>query len=346
MRRPPSPSGRNCDSRVGYLEADKMVMGASIRKTAVVCALALSCALASAAPASAYDFKRTLTFGDSGPDVRALQVRIAGWHPGDEQKAFNLDGRYGGMTKNAVTRYQKRHGMKETGTANKALFAALNQLQDADGSTEHFDWGEFNQNRNSGCGAQANAYAGTFGGGMVAAQRAKRNARRLMWRLEAVRAKGGSNPVGINSGFRSVPYNDCIGGASRSQHMYGTAADNRMAELTNHRQRKIAMRSQVHGVGCYSSQTHNHFDLRINNAALPSSRFWWWPRTDGRGRHLSEEGVPCWGETRQTLALRSSGAILRAVALATPGAGSIIPSAEEIAAFESAGEPEDLDGAD
>jgi hypothetical protein len=331
---------------VGDLEADKMVMGAPMRKISIVCALALSCALASAAPAAAYDFKRPLSLGDSGPDVRALQVRIAGWHPGDEQKAFYLDGRYGGMTKSAVINYQELHGLKATGTANKTLFAALNRLQDADGSTEHFDWDEFNQNRNSGCGAQANAYAGSFGGGMVSALRAKRNARRLMWRLEAVRAKGGSNPVGINSGFRSVPYNNCIGGASRSQHMYGTAADNRMAELTNHRQRTIAMRSQVHGVGCYSSQTHNHFDLRINNAALPSSRFWWWPRTDGQGRHLSDEGVPCWGETRQTAALRSSAAILRTVALATPGAGSLVPSEQEVAAFESAGEPEDLNGAD
>ena len=126
---------------MGYLEADKMVMGAPMRKTSIVCALALSCALASAAPASAYDFKRTLTVGDSGPDVRALQVRIVGWHPGDEQKAFYLDGQYGRMTKIAVMNYQELNGMKATGTANKSLFTALNQLQDADGSTEHFDWG-------------------------------------------------------------------------------------------------------------------------------------------------------------------------------------------------------------
>ena len=339
------PSAKNCDSRVGYREADKMVMGVT-RKAAVIGALALACSLASVAPASAYNFKRSLAVGDSGQDVRALQVRVAGWYPNEERKAFYLDGQYGRMTKVAITNYQKHHGLKATGVASKSVFEALNRLQDRDGSTEHFDWSEFDQNRNSGCGAQANAYSGTFGGGMVAARKAKRNVKRLMWRLEAVRAKGGSRPVGINSGFRSVPYNNCIGGASRSQHLYGTAADNRMAEITNHRQRKIAMRSQVHGVGCYSSQTHNHFDLRINNGALESSRTWWWPRIDSRGRHLSDEGTPCWGETRHTLALRSSGAILRAVELATPGAGSLRPSAAEIEAFESAGEPEDLNGAD
>ena len=331
---------------MGYREADKMVMEVTRRKVLAICALALSSSLAMAAPASAYNFTRSLSTGDSGPAVRALQVRMAGWYPNEEHKAFYLDGHFGRMTKMAVANYQKHHGLQATGVANESVFVALNRLQDPDGSTTHFDWSEFDQNRNSGCGAQANAYAGTFGGGMVAARKAKRNVKRLMWRLEAVRAKGGSRPVGINSGFRSVPYNNCIGGASRSQHLYGTAADNRMAEITNHRQRNIAMRSQVHGIGCYSSQTHNHFDLRINNAALSSSRSWWWPRTDSQGRHLSDEGSPCWGETRHATALRTSGAVLRAVELATPGAGSLVPSAAEIEAFESAGEPEDLNGAD
>ncbi|MGI8707622.1 MAG: peptidoglycan-binding domain-containing protein, partial [Actinomycetota bacterium] len=95
-----------------------------------ICALALSSSLASAAPASAYNFKRSLSAGDSGPAVRALQVRIAGWYPNEEHKAFYLDGQYDRMTKVAVANYQKHNGLSPTGVANESVFVALNRLQD------------------------------------------------------------------------------------------------------------------------------------------------------------------------------------------------------------------------
>lgn len=46
----------------------------------------------------------------------------------------------------------------------------------------------------------------------------------LMSMLEKLRAYGGFT-VHINSGYRSPSYNRKIGGASKSQHIYGTAAD-------------------------------------------------------------------------------------------------------------------------
>ena len=46
----------------------------------------------------------------------------------------------------------------------------------------------------------------------------------LMSMLEKLRAYGGFT-VHINSGYRSPAYNRKIGGASKSQHIYGTAAD-------------------------------------------------------------------------------------------------------------------------
>ena len=291
--------------------------------------------------ASAYPFSRTLSEGKRGRDVRALQARVAGWYSTDNQTTLRLSGRFGHRTKVAVKNFQAHYGLVADGVAGPATFKRLNRLEDPDGSTAHFNYGEFDQNYNSGCSAQANAYTGTFRGGMVSPRRTRRNVRRLMWRLEAVRAKGGANPIGINSGFRSVRYNDCIGGARSSQHMYGTAADNRMARVDNHRQRKIAMRSQLSGVGCYSSQTHNHFDTRVHNRALSSSRFYWWPDVDRYGRHLDESGRPCWGETiRRTASTRTTA---RAAEI---GAGALIPSVAEVEAFERAGEPEDLGGAD
>ena len=46
----------------------------------------------------------------------------------------------------------------------------------------------------------------------------------LMAKLEKLRAYGGFT-IHINSGYRTPSYNKKIGGASHSQHIYGTAAD-------------------------------------------------------------------------------------------------------------------------
>ncbi len=139
---------------------------------------------------------------------------------------------------------------------------------------------------------------------MVSPGKARNYVRRLMWRLEALRAKAGHKAIGINSGFRSVPYNYCIGGARYSQHMYGTAADNRMADVTNRFERNLAKASQVHGIACYSGRSHNHFDLRLENGDLPGARYWWWPARDRQGRDLDAANKPCWGETATSGELR------------------------------------------
>jgi zinc D-Ala-D-Ala carboxypeptidase len=311
---------------------------------AVTVALAVA---GTAVPAAAYPFSRILRKGKEGADVRALQVRVAGWFSSARRRRLPLDGHFGGRTKAAVKNFQAHYGLTSDGVAGPATFSVLNSLEDNNKSTAHFNWGEFDQNFNSACGSQANAYAGTFRGGMVARRRAKRNVRRLMWRLEAVRAKGGSNPLGINSGFRSVKYNQCIGGAGYSQHMYGTAADNRMAKISNHRERRLAKHSQLSGIGCYSTLTHNHLDIRLNNLDLQAARFWWWPEKDSKGRDLDESGQPCWGEkARTSAAVTTTSEVLKALEAHVPGAGSRVPSKAEVQAFQDAGEVADLNGDD
>jgi zinc D-Ala-D-Ala carboxypeptidase len=289
-----------------------------------------------AAPASAYEFDRTLRRGDKGKAVRALQVRVAGWFP-DRGQIFRIDGGFGRQTLRAVKAFKEGYGLKVNGVAGNGVFEILHRLQDEDGSTKHFDFSEFDQNSNSNCGAKANAYAGTFSGGMVSPRRTRMYVRRLMWRLEAVRKKAGSKPIGINSGFRSVAYNDCIGGARASQHMYGTAVDERQAEVSNQRQRWIAKQSQFHGIGCYSSQTHNHLDLRIENRDLSTQRSWWWPDKDRRGRELDAAGIPCWGEISTSTKVAS----LRSAVSSSP-----TPTAAEVARFQSAGEGMLAEGVD
>lgn len=295
------------------------VMGAA-RGACVAVVMAGVMVGAMAGPAGATTFTETLKPGDSGPKVKALQIRVAGWFPRSGQTEMGVDGTYGPGTEEAVKAFQAFYGLQSDGIAGPTTFAIIDGLEDDDGSTAHFEWSEFWQNNNSSCSAKANAYASTFKGGMVSPARAKKNVKRIMWRLEALRAKAGDKTIAINSGFRSSAYNDCIGGAGASQHMYGTAADNRMAEVNNRYERDLARRSQIYGIGCYSSLSHNHFDIRIENADAPSSRFWWWPDQDGKGRDLADDGKPCFGETATKKA---------------PGSGMLLPTLFSLQEFES-----------
>lgn len=291
--------------------------------------IATGLAIAQAAgPAAAYEFSRTLSKGDVSEEVGKLEERIAGWYPKRDQTLFMIDHKFDGQTRAAVVKFQRHYDLTVDGVAGPEVFAVLDRLEQADGSTKHFDFEEFWQKKTRGCDRRANKYAGTFDGGALPERSVKRNVRLLMWRLEAVRAKGGGEPIGINSGFRSVAYNACLGGARSSQHMYGTAADLRIANVSNHNQREIARRSQVHGIACYSSLQHNHFDLRIQNKALPEVSFWWWPKQDRFERDLADDSRPCWGETRHVAK-----------------AALFVDSTAEIEAWEEAGEVP-LNGAD
>ena len=285
--------------------------------------------LVGAGPAHAFEFTSTLKPGDVSPEVKALENRIAGWFPKTDQTVFDIDERYDSSTRWAVKKFQSHYGLKVDGVAGPAVFKVLDRLEDSDGSTANFDYSEFWQKRSSGCSRKANSYAGSFGGGKVSAEQVKRNVTKLMWRLEAVRAKGGDHPIGINSGFRSVAYNECLGGASLSQHMYGTAADTRMVGVSNRRQRDIARGSQTYGIACYSSLSHNHLDLRLQNHVLEAIATWWWPQQDQWDRDLADDSRPCFGERKSTVAR----------------ATSAVPSVGEVEEWEAAGEVP-LNGAD
>ena len=271
-----------------------------LRKLCCVVAVALGALVFSAAPAAAYEWPKVLKEGHTGPDVRALQMRLAGWFPRNDKTFFPINGTYQGMTVNAVKRFQEHYGLTVDGIARRSTFKVLDSLEDEDGSTKNFDFSEFQQNSSSACSKEANSYAGTFKGGMVPARRVKNNVIRMMWRLEALRAKLGDQPIAVNSGFRSVPYNECINGATYSQHQYGTSADVRVLDVTNRDVRNRARGSQIHGIGCYSTLSHNHMDLRMQNRSLPQVAFWWWPQRDDHKRDLSAEGRPCYGESARS----------------------------------------------
>jgi hypothetical protein len=298
--------------------------------------LALGCLLLSqlamALPASAYTFTRSLQQGDRGRDVKALEVRVAGWYPSQDRSTLTVDGRFTSRTTTAVKAFQSFYGLTADGIAGTDTYAVLSNMLDPDGSTVNFSWAEFKQNVSTSCSAKANSFAGTFDGGMGSPARVRRHVRRLMWRLEALRAKGGGHAIGISSGFRSVDYNSCIGGAGGSQHMYGTAADQKMANVTNHEERILGEATDFSGIGCYSQLTHNHFDIRLENSDLPSSQFWWWPQQNSRGQDLDDQNKPCYGEGATASLAGSQGS------RSMPD----VMTRAQVLAFAAAGEPAHL----
>lgn len=250
--------------------------------------------------ASALEFSEPLSTHSSGKDVAELQVRIAGWYPRGDQTRFAIDGDFGHATKSALMAFERSAGLPADGIADRAVYKELRALEDEDGSTAHFDWVEFQQRSSSQCSKRANRYAGTFDGGPVSGKQVRLNVKRIMWRLEALRAKAGGAAIEITSGFRSLAYNKCIGGASKSQHLYGTAADIRVAGTSNREARDLAKTSQFSGIGCYSDLSHNHLDLRLENGDLDDAMSWWWPERDDKGRDLAYDGKPCLGEAKKT----------------------------------------------
>ena len=71
-------------------------------------------------------------------------------------------------------------------------------------------------------------------------------------------------PLTVNSGCRCSKYNKRIGGASRSQHMIGRAADITIRGIVPRQIADYAESINVSGVGRYS--TFTHIDSRSSEA--------------------------------------------------------------------------------
>jgi zinc D-Ala-D-Ala carboxypeptidase len=154
-----------------------------------------------------------LKIGSTGSHVTALQVRIAGY-PG-YNAVLATDGSFGQLTHNAVRRFQAAYGLAVDGVAGPATFSKLSSLESADQTPIHFEYSEF----------LSRCDPNNFCGGRVDCATAKENARRTMWKLEAMRHALGDRPINLSSGFRSTGCNAAVGGATNSRHMYGDAAD-------------------------------------------------------------------------------------------------------------------------
>lgn len=203
-----------------------------------------------------YTWSRTLSQGASGEDVRQLQIRVAGYPAYGAHIA--ADGAFGPATKAAVQRFQSAYGLGADGIAGPATFSKIYSLQDDDCTPIHFAYTELDD----GCGGSG------WDGGPLSAAATKANALQTMWQLEAMRHALGDQPLDITSGFRSIPCNNSVGGASNSQHLYGRSAD----LVGAHSLCTLAKQARNHGFGGIfgpgypGHNDHTHVDIRTSNA--------------------------------------------------------------------------------
>lgn len=192
-------------------------------------------------------------------NITHIQIAVAGWAADNPSRTFvKVDGKFGPQTEAAVKRFQAGYNLKVDGIVGPQTTGAILALGEADWSTVHFDWDEFDSR-------------GRFTGGKT--DDVQRNLLYLMFKLEALRTKLGGGAVKVNSGFRSIDHNTDIGGAGNSQHMYGIAAD---ISVSGHSPAEVAAVAKTCGLsGVKAYKGHVHVDSRVEYPY--GSQSYWWP---------------------------------------------------------------------
>ncbi|ROR74208.1 D-Ala-D-Ala carboxypeptidase family metallohydrolase [Bogoriella caseilytica] len=186
------------------------------RRTVIGAALAtpvlgvVTAGLAAPAYAAGYTWSRTLRQGNSGEDVRQLQIRVAGRTNSTTRLA--IDGSFGPATHSAVRNFQSAYGLGVDGVAGPQTFGRIYDMQSSDNSPRNFTFSEMTG-------------SGQWSGGNTSAATARANALIVMWQLQALRDAMGNNPLVVTSGFRTISGNAAVGGSTNSRHTYGDAAD-------------------------------------------------------------------------------------------------------------------------
>jgi uncharacterized protein YcbK (DUF882 family) len=186
----------------------------------------------------------------------------------------NIDGDFGQLSKTATIAFQKDFGAiavdgivgketekalkhavaygmpakKETSDESEATTEESSEAVAAGYLTKHFKRSEFRCK----CGKYCDGYP-------------VEPSKELLELLENIRNHFDA-PVTVSSGVRCKQHNTNVGGASKSQHMYGTAADIKVAGKTPKQVASYAetLMPNSGGIGLYSTWTH--VDVRSTKA--------------------------------------------------------------------------------
>jgi peptidoglycan hydrolase-like protein with peptidoglycan-binding domain len=159
--------------------------------------------------------RRRLRLGDRGDDVREVQIRVGGWaRDADDLTApafLPINGVYGPETSESVRRFQQGYEIgRYDGEVGDATWDVLSRLARPDSSTAHFDWPELIR---SDPGHQVTPEI-------------HENARRLMYKLEALRRKLGDIEINVKAAYVTTatnPQETQIGDCA--WHRFGAAVD-------------------------------------------------------------------------------------------------------------------------
>lgn len=154
------------------------------------------------------------------------------------------DGIIGDMTRKAIKEFQKEYNkrfnksIKVDGLHGKQTYAALRDWKKKAGTkgAKNFKISEFASKDGGGLPK----------GGMDST---------LITKLEQLRYNLGGKALVINSGYRTPSHNKAVGGASKSQHLYGKAADIVVRGVKPSAVYKAADKL-FNGVGKYNTFTH------------------------------------------------------------------------------------------
>jgi len=177
-------------------------------------------------------------------NIRVVQNNLVDLGYGALLGKYGVDGKNGKMTRNAVKRFQSdynkkfKKSIKVDGIAGRQTANAFSYWMRSAGTagTRNFKISEF---RCKGSGKlPKNGMDNT-----------------LLLKLERLRYNLGNKPITINSGYRTPAHNKRVGGASKSQHLYGKAADIVVKGVSPSRVYAAADKL-FNGVGKYNTFTH------------------------------------------------------------------------------------------
>jgi len=84
----------------------------------------------------------------------------------------------------------------------------------------------------------------------------------LVDKLEELRKSIGDKPIKVTSGYRTEEYNRLVGGARKSRHMQGKAADIMVEGMTAEELKKQADKVGFSYTQTYPNKPHLHVDVR------------------------------------------------------------------------------------